>query len=57
MNIVGVTDFQMSDVTKPQPKVTARNLSALLNFVFFRTERSAAFDEYDNEFVRDELLP
>jgi kinetochore protein Nuf2 len=49
---VGVNDFQMSDLNKPESKRMVRYLSAIINFLKFRGERRAKFDEYDTEFVR-----
>lgn len=47
---VGVNDFQMSDLNKPESKRMVRYLSAIINFLKFRGERRAKFDEYDTEF-------
>jgi kinetochore protein Nuf2 len=56
MMSVGVHDFQMSDINKPESKRMVRYLSAIINFLKFRSERRAKFDEYDAEFVRACLL-
>jgi hypothetical protein len=46
----------MSDINKPESKRMVRYLSAIINFLKFRSERRAKFDEYDAEFVRACLL-
>ncbi|KUF87947.1 Kinetochore protein NUF2 protein [Phytophthora nicotianae] len=50
----GVDDFGLRDVLHPTPKRVRRQLSALINFSKFRTERLAAFSEITSQ--TDELL-
>ncbi|KAF4146593.1 Designed helical repeat protein 10 domain [Phytophthora infestans] len=50
----GVDDFGLRDVLHPTPKRVRRQLSALINFSKFRTERLAAFSKITSQ--TDELL-
>ncbi|KAG6958846.1 hypothetical protein JG687_00009137 [Phytophthora cactorum] len=50
----GVDDFGLRDILHPTPKRVRRQLSALINFSKFRTERLAAFSGITSQ--TDELL-
>ncbi|KAL9938373.1 hypothetical protein V8E36_002996 [Tilletia maclaganii] len=54
-------DFAFSDITRPQSKRFKRQLSALINFWRFKSDRMHEFEEFANEEIerearRDELL-
>lgn len=40
----GVEDFTLRDINNPTPKRLQRNLSALLNFLYFKTQRMEVYD-------------
>jgi kinetochore protein Nuf2 len=39
----GISDFTLNDISRPDPKRTRRNLSAIINFAKFREERLANY--------------
>ena len=49
MTPAGITDFTMSDVSKPDAKRLRRNISAVINFAKFREERLTHYVEYTQE--------
>ena len=56
-----IDDFQLSDMTRPNPKRFKKQMSALVNFFRFRSDRIVEFDELmanaeDLEARRSELL-
>ncbi len=51
MKIVGVRDFNAKDLYAPEGKRTQRNLSALINFLRFKYEKSERFEMLKKESV------
>ncbi len=51
MTTVGIPDFHMNDVYRPEYKRTIRNLSAVINFIKFKGERLRKFEDYNSEEV------
>ena len=49
MAAVGVADFAMRDVYKPEVKRSIRNLSAIINFAKFREERMEKYQDLSQE--------
>jgi len=45
MRTVGIADFCMNDVMKPDPKRLRRNVSAIINFLKFREDRLDRYQE------------
>lgn len=43
---VGIDDFSIRDIVKPEPGHVRRILSAIINFAKFREERMAVFEQY-----------
>eukprot|EP00741_Cyanophora_paradoxa_P003448 tig00000704_g3349.t1 len=60
MAVVGVGDFSIRDIHKPEPARTQRNFSAIINFVKFREERMQKYKELtertDDLFARRQRL-
>jgi kinetochore protein Nuf2 len=52
MNAVGILDFSIRDLIKPDPLRLKLILSATINFVKFREEQSAVFEKYVERLVR-----
>ena len=46
MTVVGVDDFSLRDVIKPEGVQVRRILSAIINFAKFREERMTVFEQY-----------
>jgi kinetochore protein Nuf2 len=46
MNVVGILDFSIRDLIKPDPTRVKAILSAIINFVKFREEQSNVLDKY-----------
>lgn len=46
MIVVGVDDFSLRDLIKPEPAHVRRILSAVINFAKFREERMIVFEHY-----------
>ncbi|KAI9144568.1 Nuf2 family-domain-containing protein [Paraphysoderma sedebokerense] len=46
MTEVGIDDFSLRDVLKPEPPRVRRILSAVINFAKFREEQMAIYDQY-----------
>lgn len=49
MTTAGITDFTITDVSKPEAKRLRRNISAVINFAKFREERLTHYVEYTQE--------
>lgn len=56
MQTVGVRDFSLADLHKPQEKRTIRNFSAIINFAKFREERIQRYNELSVRSVCQTLL-
>jgi hypothetical protein len=50
--VCGVRDFNVTDITSPDPKRTLFILSAIMNFEKFRVDRLTHFASYQDEAVR-----
>lgn len=49
LTTVGINDFTLTDVTRPEKKRLRRNLSAIINFAKFREERLINYTSYTTE--------
>lgn len=56
MTEVGIDDFSLRDVLKPEPPRVRRILSAVINFAKFREEQMAIYDQYTQKSVCHILL-
>jgi len=52
MSKIGVENFSIRDVIKPEPLRLRRDLSALINFAKFREDRMVLFEECTYQSVR-----
>jgi hypothetical protein len=46
MQAIGIDDFGLKDMTKPEPGRVRRIMSAVINFAKFREERMDVLEEY-----------
>ena len=51
MNCVGIHDFSIRDLIKPDPLRVKNILSAIINFAKFREEQLIVFDKYTERSV------
>jgi len=51
--IVGISDFSIADIVKPDPKRLRRNLSALINFCRFKEDESQS--EHEHQRIVEDL--
>ncbi|KAJ1908856.1 kinetochore-associated Ndc80 complex subunit nuf2 [Tieghemiomyces parasiticus] len=49
MHEVGIKDFSLREILRPEPGQVKRVLSAMINFAKFREERMAVYDKYVNQ--------
>jgi len=53
MHTVGITDFNMKDITKPATERLRKILSAVINFAKFREEQLSEFEKFTSETVKE----
>lgn len=56
MSVVGVTDFNLKDLIKPEPDRVALILSGLVNFGKFREMQLVNFDQLTEKTVRESQI-
>eukprot|EP00966_Prymnesium_polylepis_P246852 5708756-Prymnesium_polylepis.1 len=49
LSTCGISDFTLTDLTKPEYKRLRRNISAVINFAKFREERLTRYVEFTQE--------
>ena len=51
MQVVGISDFNLGDIIRPEPPRLRKVLSGIINFMKFREDKMDVYEKYDVEIV------